>query len=148
MSDDPRTSIQGRAFGYGRVYQAGGDLTIHQTAPTIRPVEQVAAPSRTVNLPGHAGLFVGRDEELTALEAALQATGEVVGAAVHGLDGVGKSTLAARYARAQARVCNPVWWITADSPTAVQSGLAALATVLEPELARLPLEALAERAAS
>jgi hypothetical protein len=45
-------------------------------------------------------------------------------------------------------VCNPVWWITADSPTAVQSGLAALATVLEPELARLPLEALAERAAS
>ncbi|MEU6796436.1 FxSxx-COOH system tetratricopeptide repeat protein, partial [Nonomuraea wenchangensis] len=70
-------------------------------------------------------------------------------AAVHGLGGIGKSTLAVHYARAQATMCNPVWWITADSPTAVQAGLAALAGVLEPELAAvLPLEALADRAAS
>ncbi|MFI6743794.1 FxSxx-COOH system tetratricopeptide repeat protein [Nonomuraea sp. NPDC050451] len=145
MSDDPRTSIEGRASGHGRVYQAGRDLIIHETVPTARPVEQVAASPRTVNLP-HVGLFVGRDEELAALEAALERGGEVVVAAVHGLGGVGKSTLAARYARAQATVCNPVWWITADSPTAVQAGLAALAAALEPELAAaLPLEVLAER---
>jgi len=73
----------------------------------------------------------------------------VVVAAVHGLGGIGKSTLAARYAIAQARTgrCHPVWWITADTPAAVQTGLASLAAALEPQLkTALPLEALAERA--
>ncbi|MFI6744377.1 tetratricopeptide repeat protein [Nonomuraea sp. NPDC050451] len=108
----------------------------------------MAAPPRTVNLPGHAGLFVGRGDELAELEAALRTNGEVVMAAVHGLGGVGKSTLAARYALAQAKQCNPVWKIIADSPTAVQIGLADLARALEPQLAAaLPMEALAERAA-
>jgi hypothetical protein len=71
----------------------------------------------------------------------------VVVAAVHGLGGIGKSTLAAHYAAAHAGTFNPVWWITADTPTAVQAGLAAMATALQPELAAaLPSEALAERA--
>ncbi|MFI6744135.1 FxSxx-COOH system tetratricopeptide repeat protein [Nonomuraea sp. NPDC050451] len=140
--------MEGQASGHGRVYQAGHDLTVYETGlPALRPVEQVTAPPRTVNLPGHAGLFVGRANELVELEAALQTGGGVVVAAVHGLGGVGKSTLAARYAAAQAKACNPVWWITADSPPAVQAGLAALTVALQPELATaLPLEALAERA--
>jgi hypothetical protein len=145
MSDDHQAPMGGWAFGHGRVYQAGRDLTVHETVLATRPsVEQVPAPARTLNLPGHVWLFVGRDDELAALEAALETDGEVVVTAVHGLGGVGKSTLAAHYARAQAKVC-----IKADSPTAVQAGLAALATVLEPELAAaLPLEALAGRASS
>ncbi|SEU47807.1 NB-ARC domain-containing protein [Nonomuraea wenchangensis] len=139
--------MKGRAFGHGRTYQAGGDLTVHEAA-VFAPVGQVAAPPGTVNLPGPVGLFVGRADELAAVEAALETGGEVVVAAVHGLGGVGKSMLAAYYARARAGTCNPVWWITADSPTAVQAGLAALTGVLEPELATaLPLEALADRAA-
>lgn len=83
------------------------------------------------------------------MEAALGASRPVVVAAVHGLCGVGKSTLAARYAAAQAQsgVVNPVWWITADNSEAVQAGLAALAVALQPELAEaLSLEALAGRA--
>ncbi|MBE1584427.1 tetratricopeptide repeat protein [Nonomuraea angiospora] len=138
--------MEGRASEQGRMYQAGRDLTVHETVlSALRPVEQVAAPPRTVNLPGHAGLFVGRANELAELDAVLQTGGEVVVAAVHGLGGVGKSTLAVSYARAQARRRNPVWWITADSPTAVQAGLAALTVALQPELtAALPLEALAE----
>ncbi|WP_431919626.1 tetratricopeptide repeat protein [Nonomuraea jabiensis] len=141
--------MEGWASEQGRVYQAGRDLTVHETVlPGLRPIEQVAAPPRTVNLPGHAGLFVGRGDELAELEAALRTSGEVVVAAVHGLGGVGKSTLAARYALGQAKQCNPVWRITADSSTAVQIGLADLARALEPQLAAaLPMEALAERAA-
>ncbi|MEV4020479.1 tetratricopeptide repeat protein [Nonomuraea angiospora] len=150
----PQIRMEGTASEQGRVYQAAGDQTITQTVnqmvlpdAVLRPVSEVAAPSRVVNLPRHTGVFVGRKDELASLEAALQGGTEVVLAAVHGLGGIGKSTLAARYARAQAACLNPVWWITADSAAALQSGLAGLAVALQPELATaLPLPALAERA--
>ncbi|GAA4625834.1 FxSxx-COOH system tetratricopeptide repeat protein [Actinoallomurus vinaceus] len=116
-------------------------------AEALRPVEQVAAPRSLVNVPFHSQVFVGREEELAALEEALAEPGGVVLAAVHGLGGVGKSTLAAHYAAACARRFNPVWWITADSTSAVETGLASLAIGLQPELTRLlPSEALAQRA--
>ncbi|WP_273699974.1 tetratricopeptide repeat protein [Actinomadura graeca] len=89
-------------------------------------------------------LFVGRRDELDELEAALLAPGGVVVAAVHGLGGIGKSTLAARYAAGRGGRWNPVWWITADAPQAVQAGLAALATALQPALGTvLALEEMA-----
>ncbi|MEV4364552.1 tetratricopeptide repeat protein, partial [Nonomuraea sp. NPDC049625] len=123
---------------------------VHQSVlpvAALRPVTEVAAPPATVNVPGHRQVFVGRRQELAVLEEALGAPGGVVVGAVHGLGGVGKSTLAARYAVAQAKACNPVWWITADSSEAVRAGLAALMVALQPELTEaLPLEALAERA--
>ncbi|MDP4511726.1 tetratricopeptide repeat protein, partial [Nonomuraea turcica] len=156
----PQVQMDATASGQGRVYQAGRDQSIHQTVlpvQALRPVTEVAAPPRLVNLPRHTGVFVGRGDELAGLEAALRG-GDVVVAAVHGLGGVGKSTLAARYARAHAAGrtaggdgagLNPVWWITADSAAAVEAGLASLAVALQPELATaLPLEALAQRAGS
>ncbi|SDM57752.1 NB-ARC domain-containing protein [Nonomuraea jiangxiensis] len=112
----------------------------------------VAAPLRLVNLPRRRRTFVGRGDELAELEAALRGGGEVVVVAVHGLGGVGKSTLAAHYALMQATSrdderLNPVWWITADSGPALEAGLAGLAVALQPELATvMPLEALAARA--
>ncbi|MFB4285527.1 NB-ARC domain-containing protein [Nonomuraea sp. MTCD27] len=155
---DPRqlqVQMEAIASGHGRAYQAGGDQFINETVlpeAAVRPVVEVAAAPRLVNLPRHTRTFVGRGEELARLEAALRGGGEVVVAAVHGLGGVGKSTLAAHYALAQAvrpdgEGLNPVWWITADSAQAVESGLAGLAVALQPELATvLPLEALAGRA--
>ncbi|NAS20079.1 tetratricopeptide repeat protein [Herbidospora sp. NEAU-GS84] len=145
----------------GRVYQAGGDQTINENqtvlpGETLRLVDQVAAPSHLVNIPaGHAQVFVGRGEELAVLGEALpsprpgaEPTGAVVVAALHGLGGIGKSTLAARYAAAHAGVFNPVWWITADTPASIEAGLAGLATALQPELARVvPSPVLAARAA-
>ncbi|MFF4625808.1 tetratricopeptide repeat protein [Nonomuraea jabiensis] len=67
--------------------------------------------------------------------------------ALHGLGGIGKSTLAAHYAASRIGECNPIWWITADSPAAIEAGLADLGLALQPELARvMPAEALIERA--
>jgi Mrp family chromosome partitioning ATPase len=138
------------ASGHGRVYQAGRDLNIYETVlpeAVLRPVGEVVAPPNATNVPLGPGTFVGRDEELEALKAVFTTGSNVVIAAVHGLGGIGKSTLAARYATAQARQHNPVWWITADTPAAIEAGLAALATALQPELTQtVPLEVLAQRA--
>ncbi|MES9538347.1 tetratricopeptide repeat protein [Actinomadura sp. NPDC000600] len=117
-------------------------------AGLIRPAE-VTTPPGLANVPAHAHLFVGRGTELQELDAALTESGEVVVAAVHGLGGVGKSTLAARYATCHRDRFSPVWWITADTGEAVQAGLAALTVALQPGLKQaLPLEALAEWALS
>ncbi|MEV5136820.1 tetratricopeptide repeat protein, partial [Streptomyces syringium] len=81
------------------------------------------------------------------LDAALADPGNVVVQAVHGLGGVGKSTLAARWATTRTPMHNPVWWITADSPAALDAGLAGLAAALQPALTDvLGQEALRERA--
>lgn len=144
------TSIQQTADARGSAYQAGRDQTITNIElppEALRPAGEVAAPPRLVNLPSRTQVFVGRMDELARLDAALIGAGGVVVAAVHGLGGIGKSTLAARYASTHAARYNPVWWITADSAPAVQTGLAGLAVGLQPGLAEsLPLGALAQRA--
>ena len=60
--------------------------------------------------------------------------------AVDGLGGVGKSTLAARFAELHAGRFSPVWWVTADSAAAIETGLAELAAAVAPETAELPSE--------
>jgi tetratricopeptide (TPR) repeat protein len=145
----PPVEMKAAASDYGRVYQAGHNQTFYSTVlpeAALRPVAEVLAPPGLVNLPRHTGVFVGRDEELADLAAALRGGEEVVLAAVHGLGGIGKSTLAARYACAQLATRNPVWWITADTAGGLQAGLAALTTALQPELTTAPLPLLAERA--
>ncbi|MCF2533412.1 ATP-binding protein [Yinghuangia soli] len=89
-------------------------------------------------------LFVGRGGDLEKLSAAFANTGEVVVQAVHGLGGVGKSALAAHWAAKQSESVR--WWITADTPAAVNAGTAALARALQPGLSALPTELQTERA--
>jgi tetratricopeptide (TPR) repeat protein len=52
---------------------------------------------------------------------------------VHGLGGTGKSTLALHFAHRSVSRYSPVWWISADSPVSVTTGLASLAVRLAPE---------------
>ncbi len=107
---------------------------------------EVTAPPGIDNLESWPAWFVGRETELTRLDAAATAGGPVVVAAVHGLGGVGKSSLAAYWAGTRDHGCTPIVWIRADSPAHVERGLAGFATRLQPALAEvLTVEDLAER---
>ncbi|MET7697068.1 FxSxx-COOH system tetratricopeptide repeat protein [Streptomyces sp. NPDC005485] len=120
--------------------------TLTMLSPEAYPSpESVDCPKDLANIPERAALFVGRGRELALLDAALNAPGQAVVHAVHGLGGIGKSTLAARWASGFARDHAPVWWITADSRDAVDAGLAGLTAALRPALVTLlPQEQLAE----
>ncbi|MEU6800353.1 tetratricopeptide repeat protein [Streptomyces neyagawaensis] len=55
--------------------------------------------------------------------------------AIHGLGGIGKTTLALHYAHTYRRDYTLVWWITAETTEQIVSGLASLATRLCPQWA-------------
>ncbi|MGW6521679.1 tetratricopeptide repeat protein, partial [Streptomyces sp. NPDC054962] len=143
-------------FGSGNATATDGGIAVSGIYnPTVQlppealiPTDEVQAPPGLDNLPVRPDTFVGRARELERLDAALSSGGQTVVQAVHGLGGIGKSTLAAHWAATRHHGHAPIRWITADSPDAVQQGLADLATALQPALARaLTAEALAERAA-
>ena len=130
--------------------QIGTQVNYNQASPlpaeAFRPWAELAAPAGLSNLP-RPGLFVGRAGELARLDAAMATPGGVVVLAVHGLGGVGKSTLAAQWAAAHAAEYSVTWWITAAAPADLDAGLAGLAVALQPALSGvLPLEALREGA--
>ncbi|MEV0176126.1 tetratricopeptide repeat protein [Streptomyces sp. NPDC050803] len=111
------------------------------------PLDQVEAVRGLHNIPYLPGVFVGREREVALVEEALGADGgRVVVHAVHGLGGIGKSTLAAYVAAHHAADERVVWWIPAQTPEAVDAGLADFARALQPALAELPAETLRERA--
>ncbi|MEU0687495.1 tetratricopeptide repeat protein [Streptomyces uncialis] len=56
--------------------------------------------------------------------------------AIHGLGGIGKSTVALHYASGYRAAYPLVWWITATAPAAIEAGLASLAARLAPLWAR------------
>ncbi|MEV6248252.1 tetratricopeptide repeat protein [Streptomyces sp. NPDC051742] len=129
-----------------RSVAAGGDIGWVHTGDrvTVLPPEALApvvCPPGLVNVPRKAAHFVGRGGEGALLD------GESETVVIVGLGGVGKSSLAARWARRQAAHRNPVWWITAESRADVDAGLAGLAAAMQPALIDvLPQEALRERA--
>ncbi len=141
----PSASVEqtGAASGGANLIQAGRDVTVHGDVVGARAVpamESVSVPRSLGRFPVVPGLFVGRDEELARLDAAVAGSGRAAVVAVHGLGGVGKSTLAARFAESHVDRFELVWWVTADSPAALDAGLAALAAAVAPETAGLPLE--------
>ncbi|WP_141983074.1 FxSxx-COOH system tetratricopeptide repeat protein [Saccharothrix saharensis] len=141
--DDPRGPVEQTAVASdgANVLQAGRDLTVHVTRRRAVPaMESVSAPRSAGRIPVVPGLFVGRDRELARLAEAVAGSGRAAVVAVHGLGGVGKSTLAARFAASHAEAFGFVWWVTADSPAALDAGLAGLAAAVAPETAGLPPE--------
>lgn len=111
--------------------------TFQMSADSLRTADQVPCPGRIAELGPHTAgrLFVGREEELAELDAALASGSGVI---TTGMGGVGKSTLARRYAELHQARYNPVWWIDAVSPEEIEAGLAALARRLYPDLAVMP----------
>ena len=103
----------------------------------LRAADEVTCPPGVAELGPHTAgrLFVGREDELAALEAALAGAPRVV---TTGLGGVGKSSLARRYAETHRGRYELTWWIDAQDAAGIEAGLAALARRLYPDLAALP----------
>ncbi|MHB9849109.1 tetratricopeptide repeat protein [Streptomyces krungchingensis] len=106
------------------------------------PIPDAAATRGVSNI--GTGTFVGRSNELLALEKVFARPAEAIVHAVHGLGGVGKSALAAHWAARRHEKIR--WWVTADDTAAIDAGLAALAQALQPGLVGLPAELQTERA--
>ncbi|MGW0183153.1 tetratricopeptide repeat protein, partial [Nocardia sp. NPDC003345] len=135
--------------GHVGAIQTGANSVVVSLPPeALRPAAQVDAPPGIDNLPVVRGRFEGRAPELERLDTLLaDGGGQVVVSAVHGLGGIGKSTLVSHWAATRPHGRTPILWITADTAAAVEQGLAQFATALQPELARaLLVEELTERA--
>ncbi|GHH82321.1 tetratricopeptide repeat protein [Streptomyces capitiformicae] len=134
-----------------RSMAAGGSIGVAISGDNTRVVilppdavhwaRTVQAPPEAGYLPGSAsGVFVGREDELAGLRAML--TGEGTAAvtqaavrAIHGLGGVGKSTLALQYAHRYRGEYTLVWWMTAESAESIVRSLSELAMSLCPHWA-------------
>ena len=79
--------------------------------------------------------FSGRDEELGTIAAALE--GENATAAVHGLGGIGKSSIAREYAWRSRERYAVVWWLNAQTEDAIIDGLLRLGGLFVRGLDRL-----------
>jgi tetratricopeptide (TPR) repeat protein len=77
-----------------------------------------------ISVPRH---FLGRDEDLAAIDKALRNnSGRAAIAALHGLRGVGKSTLAAAYAEQHSSDYRASWWIRAETESTRRADLVGL----------------------
>ncbi|MGD1037186.1 MAG: FxSxx-COOH system tetratricopeptide repeat protein [Roseiarcus sp.] len=88
------------------------------------PGKVFAASNIPIRVPEH---FFGRDDALAAIDAALKRyEGRVAITALHGLRGVGKTTLAAAHAERHRGDYRATWWIRAQTEPTMRADLAAL----------------------
>jgi hypothetical protein len=111
------------------------------------PGKVFAVSNISIRVPEH---FLGRDDALAAIDAALKRTeGRVAITALHGLRGVGKTALAAVYAERRRADYRATWWIRAQTESTMRADLAALGVrlgwVAADEKEEPALEAVRER---
>ncbi|MEV0360249.1 FxSxx-COOH system tetratricopeptide repeat protein [Nocardia sp. NPDC050697] len=141
-----RSAAVGRDV-YGSILTGDNSRVVQLPAEAFVPMAEIEARAGIDNIPARPGEFVGRDDELNKLTTVFAGAGPVVVAAVHGLGGIGKSTLVAHWAATHPHGFAPIVWITADTDTNLTAGLAAFANRLQPALAQvLEVEQLADRA--
>jgi tetratricopeptide (TPR) repeat protein len=102
------------------------DFMTKREAPEIItfPGNVVAVSNIPIREPTH---FMGRDDALVAIETALgRYEGRVVITALHGLRGVGKTTLAAVYAERHRGDYRATWWLGAHTESTMRADLVAL----------------------
>jgi hypothetical protein len=84
----------------------------------------VAVSNIPIRVPEH---FLGRNDALAAIETSLaRCEGRAAITAVHGLRGVGKTTLAAAYAEKHRGDYRATWWIRAQTDSTMRADLVAL----------------------
>jgi tetratricopeptide (TPR) repeat protein len=101
----------------------------HGHAPAAPPAEDIKGLSNiAVRVPRH---FLGRDGDMAALAAALaRDEGRVAITALHGMRGVGKTTLAAAYAQAHRGQYRATWWIRSERAQDALADLVGLGVAL------------------
>ena len=98
--------------------------------------ERVSRPgdgAAIFNVPVLTHTFIGRAGPLDRLARGLDGDGVVAVTqvhAIHGLGGVGKTQLAARYARTHRDDYDVIWWLRAEQTATLRADLAALAAAL------------------
>ena len=92
------------------------------------PGRAVAVSNIATRVPAH---FVGRDDVLDDIDAAFARVEGRPGIVVlHGLRGIGKTTLAAAYAERRRAEYRATWWVRARNPATLRADLAGLAARL------------------
>ncbi|MFI5637236.1 NB-ARC domain-containing protein, partial [Streptomyces goshikiensis] len=107
----------------------------------VLPAEALHIPKRVTAAPGTsnlapAALCLGREEELAWLRRILASRQEgaiTQSGTVHGLGGIGKSTLALHYAHRHRGDYALIWWINAASPDEIETSLTSLTHTLVPD---------------
>jgi hypothetical protein len=94
------------------------------TTPVAFPGGPRARSNIPISVPRY---FLGRDEDLSAIDAALKSSnGRAAITALHGLRGVGKTTLAATYAERHRADYRATWWIRAETESTMRADLVGL----------------------
>ncbi|MEV4971073.1 tetratricopeptide repeat protein [Streptomyces scopuliridis] len=107
--------------------------TVHLPAEAFTAPAEVVAAGGLTNLPApRSPVFVGRRADLAGLSAAMSDGPPMTPSVVHGLGGMGKSTLALHFAHHHRSHYNPIWWIPAETPSSITQALADLAARLNP----------------
>ncbi|MEV0194544.1 FxSxx-COOH system tetratricopeptide repeat protein [Kitasatospora purpeofusca] len=139
MTDSSYNASGNRSIAAHTIGHAHTGDVIGLPAEILTAARDVPAPPGLANLPP-VPLCLGRDDDLTRLRTTLteqNGTAITQASTVHGLGGIGKTTLALAYAHRQRHAYSLVWWLNADSPTRLEQSLAALATRLAPTLTRI-----------
>jgi Tfp pilus assembly protein PilF len=126
--DDARARLEAY-LSEARLVRFPGEAKTSEEQP-VRP-ETIDFPGRrfalsniAISVPLH---FLGRDDELAAIDAALTSGDDrVVIVALYGLRGVGKTTLAAAYAQRHKADYRATWWIRAQTESTMRADLVSL----------------------
>jgi DNA-binding SARP family transcriptional activator len=105
-------------------------------APAL-PSQAASVPKIFENVPPRDFNFTGRTVHLASLHDCLSQfdVGATNRVAIHGLSGIGKTTLVAEYAYRHSADYSGVWWARAAQRPLLVESLASLATKLDPSLA-------------
>ena len=97
--------------------------------PRQAPVFPGTISNIPIRVPEH---FLGRNEAMAALETALaREAGKAAITALHGLKGVGKTTLAAAFAEKHRGAYRATWWLRAQTEPTLRADLAGLGVRLK-----------------